>query len=72
MQGTKLYNDVTTLDTQLPVCTHRYMFQIQELGKLLRGPECLRPCMEVHNGAAYLVHHLGDVTLIPGSSAASE
>jgi hypothetical protein len=68
MQGACLYNQLMESRARVPACTHRYMFQIGALEKLVRGPELLKPCVEIHGGVAYLVHHLGDITAIPGEN----
>lgn len=52
---------------EVPACAHRYLSRLSTLAKLLHGPECLRPSLEVHGGLAYLVHHMGDITAIPGA-----
>lgn len=52
---------------EVPACAHRYLSRLSTLAKLLHGPECLRPSLEVHGGLAYLVHHIGDITAIPGA-----
>jgi hypothetical protein len=66
MQGARLYNELGQSTGPVLVCTHRYMFQIEALSEAVRGADVLKPSVEIHGGLAYLVHHLGDITAIPG------
>ena len=67
VQGARICNRLMASKQEVPACSHRYLSRISTLAQILRGPECLRPSLEVHGGLAYVVHHLGDITAIPGA-----
>lgn len=68
LQAQKSYLDLLDTEAVLPSSTHRYMFDIDAMQRLLVGPGALNPSILMEKSVAFVRYNLGDVTMMPGMS----